>query len=184
MMKISLKLFVAATLLLVSALTASPQCTITQSPARTPQEPRWEIITSYYSDEDRTVVMLRKMRYGTDFSYCEPLLIAEFSYKGRAAQPPETVALGFITNEIRESELVITADGERVDLGRLKMRENMHQGDECEALIRRFAVSIPREAFRKIVAARKIEVRAGDRLLPLGEEHFAALRDLASRMSR
>src|SRR5205085_2572255 len=183
-MKALFSFFASTLLLLVCACAASPQCSIAQSPARPSQEPRWEIITSYYSDEDRTVVMLRKMRYGTDFSYCEPLLIAEFSYKGRAAQPPETVALGFITNEIRESELVFTADGERFDLGRLKMREDMHQGNECEALIRRFAVSIPREIFRRIFAARKIEVRAGDRPLPLSEEHFAALRDLASRMNR
>ncbi len=146
------------------------------------QEPRWEIVSRYYSDEDRTVVMLRKMPYGERFSPCYDLLLAEFSYKGREPQPPERVSLGFITNRLRECEVVIMADGERFDLGQLDEHVNMHQGNECEALIRIYAVSIRPEVFRKIVAAKKIQVSVGGTILPLGEEHFEALRDLASRM--
>lgn len=180
----------AAALLLLSGwlLSLAAQESRPSPPSGTAQNQQWEIITRYLPEENRTVVMIRKMRFfGGSYddhltNHCDPLLVAEFSYEGKRPQVPEVVALSFIAYGFQERELVVMADDERIGLGRLTQSERFQEHNDCRGLIRTYGTLIPRETFMRMVNAQRIEVRVGDEALPFDEDHRQALRALASRM--
>src|SRR5258708_29942849 len=148
----------------------------------------WEISTQYDPNGDRTVVMLEPMLVYEGEGICRDGLrfLAEFSYAGRKPQRPEAIALGFFTDPlsgIAGNLLTAIADDERLPLGKMTLKHDaFHQWPGCRNLYDTTGVLVPRETFLKIVRARKVEVRANDRVLHLTEKHFAALSELASRM--
>jgi hypothetical protein len=148
----------------------------------------WEISAQYYPQDDRTVVMLKPMLVYEGEGICRGGLrfLAEFSYAGRKRQLPEAIALGFFTDPlsgIAGNELTVIADDERLPLGKMTLKHDaFHQWPGCRNAYDTTGLLVPRETFLKIVQARKVEVRANDKALPFAEKHFAALRELASRM--
>lgn len=150
-----------------------------QKPAVPAVNQRQPIITKYLPDENKTVVMLRKMRFdGPYHGNCSPLLVAEFSYEGKKPQAPEAVLLGFIASHFQERELVVIAGEEKFRLGQL-MPIRIHQWNECRNMYRSVGVLVEREKFLRIAQAGKLQVYVGDENLPFTDEHIEALREFA-----
>jgi hypothetical protein len=80
-----------------------------------------------------------------------------------------------------QRELLIVTDTETLKLGRMSPVSKSETGN-WETKVEWLEVTIPYEAFKKIVKSQSVEIQVGRSAVELREKNLAALRDLNSRV--
>jgi hypothetical protein len=104
-------------------------------------------------------------------------------YEGKVSQPPDRVALNFVSKAmhwryLRNSTLTLVVDGERVPLADLERTGSVGTGYVLEFL----GTSIPFAAFLEIVNASSVSGRLFTTDFRLEKQQLEALRDFATRL--
>lgn len=160
-----------------------PATPVLKFPPRGTYKHKKEIQTEYDRFKDTTYVRLRYLNVSTGLTE-RISIVATYSYKGTTPSVPENINLGFFSYSkewrfLRDRGFIVIADGERLDFGQAeRVSSDIHRGSVSELL----AVSMPLEAFLKVVNASSLQIRLGYYELPLAPDHYEALKDFASRI--
>ena len=116
-----------------------------------------------------------------------------FSYAGRALTgPPETIEFHIIVDQRRgwqfekekERKLSFTIDGERVEVGDMRVVKSRHY--VIPGAINRYEeqlyIPLTYEGMLKIASGKRVSMNVGQQNVKLENDHLEALRDLVSRM--
>ncbi len=76
--------------------------------------------------------------------------------------------------------LLAVADGQRIDLGNLKVVDSRSDADVYLLT----TPDIPKQTFIQLVSAKEVQMRLGSHEFKLSEEYLEAMRDVASRATR
>jgi hypothetical protein len=165
-----------------------------QDPARPDKERRVTVV--YDSKTDTTVVRFGPMHL-INFSSLqgevgnldeegELRVSGFFTYKGKDFLKPQSIGLIFLSFNLysnrwdisKRKDLEFTADNNRYNIANVELIQSSRS---TEDVIDQLGASMPCETFAKIVNAKKVKLRLGDKALDLTKQHLTTLRDLAGR---
>lgn len=159
----------------------------------TPKQDKSQVHIRYDRFKDSTTVSINPMHVGTFTNgYGNPFyklsIGAAYSYSGRQARKPDLIAIKFYSSsrgalfaKDRSRELNVIADGERIPFGQLARGDSqVSDGKIVESLTAPMPIGI----FRRLVNAKKLEMRLGNYPLDIKEKYVQALRELADSIDR
>ena len=142
-----------------------------------------------FEAEDRTVVALAHQKVGGETA-CGLFITAGYTYQGKLLAPPRNTWVSIVrdtTDEPKllkspaERELVLTVDGEVLNLGEMASVKEivigyslMHQG---------LLLAVPSQTFVKIANAKRVEAKLGSIKFKLTDDNLKDFRDLVKRMN-
>jgi hypothetical protein len=165
-----------------------PCQTQAQSKAQTENRSDQTISARFDREHDSTIVILHPVIIYEGEGICRDgiRMIAEFRYRGEIPQRPRGVALGLFTSPrsgIAGKDLVIVADGERLELGKMTLnQDDFSQWPGCRNLYETTGLIEPRDTFLKFKHAERIEIQTNGMVMTLNEAHAGALREFARRV--
>ena len=119
-------------------------------------------------------------------------MVFYFNFPGRKRPVPESVTLAFDSGHYRtyqfgsNRDLVIKADGEKLDLGTMKLTDRRDVNDKNNLfgsvhMWETVELPIRAEQYRKIINAKSVSMRIGDLSAGLNEEQLKRLRKFAEQ---
>ncbi len=176
--------------------------------AQSPKQPRQfkhkgDIVSEFDKFKNETTIRLKPYFIAPAKGLGDPRsglsLIAGFTHEGeQLTDKLKQVSLGLrfhaeykAFDQLDMPHLLAIIDGERVDLGEMKMvdvtvgasKGFLSSGNVMYTELA--AVVVPKEMLKKLADAKAVEMQAGRRVeFKLKEGHLEALRDLASRMQQ
>jgi len=194
-------------ILFVSVISVLGQIKNAQTTAKPKFKHHAEIISDYDKSKDQTAVVLQW--YTVDWLSGEDLyqrrtavekeqyvlrIQAAFSFPGRVIKAtPQTVQFEIRTKHPGNAyfkagampELIAVIDGQQISLGRTALVRTNTQVDKDAGQLSYEQVSayFTYAGLLRVIAARRVTMKAGELQFDLQERHLEALRDLASRMS-
>lgn len=173
--------------LLLIPTQSAPEATFKQRVAKFKNSKRFEM--RYDKFDDRTLV-----KVGPFYLWNELLkpennfqMAAGFAFTGqKLAEQVDQFALIFVVNGdnwkfLEGRTLKMIADDERFDLGEADRTGKVGRSFFGDVRVKEsLIVAVPAEVFAKMMTAKKVEMRLGQREFKLKDEHLQAFRDLMS----
>jgi hypothetical protein len=177
---------IVSLLLLAACTTWAQQDTgIPQSP---PAKIEGKFAIAHFDREDRTVVALAHQKVGGDNS-CAIWVSAGYMYVGKP-DLPERVYISFVRDSSDEPKflksplertLILILDGETLNLGPIPSVKEVTTG--YSLVTQGLLLPIPRDAFKRIANAKKVDVQLGPLRFNLTDQNLQDLRDLQAQMT-